>query len=86
MRSRALLAAAKEAVSFTSIASSLELTKGNLSSHLRKLEEAGLVEVQKDFVDRKPLSTYRCSEDGRKEVKRYLESVERLLKLAFPRK
>lgn len=82
----AFLAASKEPVSFNSLLQKLELSKGNLSTHLRKLEEGGLVDVTKTFVDRKPLSTYRCSDRGRKDVKEYLESVEKLLKNAFPRK
>ena len=76
----ALLAAEKEVVSFTDLQQRLELTKGNLSSHLRKLEDAGFIEVSKEFVDRKPLTTYRCSATGRDEMKRYLSIVERMLK------
>lgn len=77
----ALLAAEPDAVSFKGLEERLGLTKGNLSSHLRKLEDAGFIEVFKEFVDRKPLSTYRCTDTGRSEIKRYLETVERMLKL-----
>jgi DNA-binding transcriptional ArsR family regulator len=75
----ASLAAASEPLDFNSLLKSLELTKGNLSSHMRKLEEAGLVCVHKEFVGRRPRTTYSCSESGQREVQRYLEQVEKLL-------
>lgn len=75
----ASLAAASEPIDFNTLRASLELTKGNLSSHMRKLEEAELVEVHKEFVGRRPRTTYSCSESGKREVRRYLEHVEKLL-------
>lgn len=81
----ALLAASKEAVSFNELLERLQLTKGNLSSHLRRLEDSGFIEVSKAFVERKPLTTYRCSTTGRVEMKRYLETVERMLKNVIPK-
>ena len=41
------------------------LTRGNLSTHARKLEEAGYVAVEKSFVDRLPLTVYRLTDEGR---------------------
>lgn len=76
----AALAAAEEPVDFTTLMRSLELTKGNLSSHVRKLEEATLVEVHKEFVGRKPRTSYTCTARGRAELKDYLEWLESLLK------
>jgi DNA-binding transcriptional ArsR family regulator len=75
----AALSGAKEAVDFTTLLETLELTKGNLSAHLRKLEEAGMIEVTKEFVERKPRTTYSCTKEGRKEMARYLSSVEAML-------
>jgi DNA-binding transcriptional ArsR family regulator len=75
----ATLAASKEPLDFGTLLETLQLTKGNLSSHMRKLEEHGLVEVRKEFVDRKPRTTYAVSRKGRREVKEYLEKVEELL-------
>jgi len=51
------------------------LTKGNLSSHVRKLEEAGYVEVEKKFVDRHPVTTYRLTPRGREAFTAYRETV-----------
>ncbi|MBN2493282.1 MAG: transcriptional regulator [Deltaproteobacteria bacterium] len=75
----ATLAAVPEPVDFNTLLASLELTKGNLASHVRRLEQAGLIEVHKEFIDRKPRTTYRCTSEGLAEVKNYLEKVETLL-------
>ena len=79
----AAVASAGEPVDFNTLLSSLELTKGNLSTHVRKLEEAGLIEVTKAFVGRKPRTTYEVTREGRVAVKKYLEQVEALLKGAL---
>ena len=67
-------------VEFNTLLEELQLTKGNLSSHIRKLEEAGLVAVHKAFVDRKPRTTYMCTKEGKAEMRHYLSTVEALLK------
>lgn len=54
------------------------LTKGNLSAHLSKLEEAGLVEIEKRIVERRPHTFVRLSEGGRKTVREYWARMERL--------
>jgi len=51
------------------------LTKGNLSSHVRKLEEAGYVEVEKKFVDRHPVTTYKLTDRGREAFTTYRETI-----------
>jgi DNA-binding transcriptional ArsR family regulator len=78
----ATLAAADEPLDFNAVREALDLTKGNLSSHVRKLEEAKLVRVHKEFVDRKPRTTYTCTDRGRKELSHYLEKLETLLRSA----
>jgi DNA-binding transcriptional ArsR family regulator len=57
------------------------LTKGNLSSHLTKLEEAGLVEIEKRFVRRKPNTRLALTADGKRRVARHWEQLERLRRL-----
>lgn len=47
------------------------LTRGNLSTHARRLEDAGYVEVEKSFVDRLPLTVYRLTESGREAIQKY---------------
>lgn len=78
----ATLAATREPMEFSALLDTLQLTKGNLSGHAQKLEEAGLIRVKKEFVERKPRTTYLCTELGRREVRNYLSKVERLIKQA----
>ena len=54
------------------------LTKGNLSSHLSKLEEAGLVEIEKGFVGKKTQTLVRLSDDGRRTLDSYWQEMEDL--------
>jgi DNA-binding transcriptional ArsR family regulator len=76
----AALAASDDPIDFNTLLESLDLSKGNLSSHLRKLEEAELIIVNKSFVDRKPRTTYSCAGQGKEEISRYLSAVEKALK------
>jgi DNA-binding transcriptional ArsR family regulator len=54
------------------------LTKGNLSSHLSKLEEASLVVIEKRFVEKKTQTLVRLSDDGRGAVESYWKEMEEL--------
>lgn len=74
------LSSTAEERDFNSLLDALDLTKGNLSSHLRKLEEAKLVEVKKGYAGRVPRTTYRCTKKGRSEVMGYLKEMELLLR------
>ena len=74
------LALAGGPVDFNTLLEELDLTKGNLSTHLRKLEEAELIRVKKEFVGRKPRSTYVCTPRGKTEMRNYLSTIEALLK------
>jgi DNA-binding transcriptional ArsR family regulator len=58
------------------------LTKGNLSSHLMKLEEAGLVEIEKRFVDKKTQTLASLSGPGREAVAEYWKEMDSLRKSA----
>lgn len=57
-------------------------TDGNLSTHLRKLEEAGYVELEKRFVDRRPQTRVHLTEAGRKAWLGWLERMQALMKAA----
>jgi DNA-binding MarR family transcriptional regulator len=59
-----------------------ELTKGNLSSHLAKLENAGLVRIEKRFVERRPRTSVALTAEGRKRIERHWQQLERLRRLA----
>lgn len=64
---------------FTSIKSALQATDGNLSAHLRKLEDAGYVEVEKAFNGRRPQTTYKLSNAGAAAWTRYLDRMRAML-------
>lgn len=54
-------------------------TDGNLSTHLKKLESAGYIEVEKKFEKRKPVTTYWLTDKGRKAFCSYIASLEKML-------
>jgi DNA-binding transcriptional ArsR family regulator len=60
------------------------LTKGNLSSHLAKLEDAGLVTIEKRFVRKKPNTNVALTALGRTRIARHWDQLERLRRLAEP--
>ena len=68
-----------EAADFTELKTALKATQGNLSIHLRKLEEAGYVTIQKTFVDRVPRTLIRLTDEGRDAVQRYNRTMQRVL-------
>jgi DNA-binding PadR family transcriptional regulator len=71
-----------DVVGFTYLRERLQTTDGNLSVHLSKLEKAGYVSVQKQFVERRPVTHYRITERGRKALLHYVQDLKSLLELA----
>ena len=67
-------------ISFTEIKKTLSVSDGNLSAHLRKLEEAKFIKVEKIFIRRKPKTLYQLTDVGRKEFIAYLGKMEKILK------
>lgn len=67
------------AADFNTLKARLQATDGNLSVHLRKLEDAGYVAVAKSFVDRKPLTTLSLTDAGRKAFTAYLDAIGKLV-------
>lgn len=72
--------AAREAAAFPELKALLDLSDGNLSVHLRVLEEAGYVALEKSFVDRKPRTTARLTRKGRAAFSHYVEVLEEIVK------
>ncbi len=68
-----------DSVDFNTLKARLQTTDGNLSVHLRKLEEAGYVRVEKTYAGRKPLTLASLTEEGRAAFLRYLEAMARLV-------
>jgi len=74
----ALLAGVEQA-DFLWLLNESRLTKGNLSSHLSKLEEAGYVEIEKTYRGKTPLTLVRLTEAGRSAFRAYKKSLTGLL-------
>jgi len=69
-----------EQFDFNSFKELLEVTDGNLASHLRHLENATYIRVEKSFAGRKPLTNYSATEDGKAAFRSHLEFLENLIK------
>jgi DNA-binding MarR family transcriptional regulator len=67
-----------ESADFVFLQRTTGLTKGNLSSHLTRLEEAGLVKIQKRFVLKKPNTNVELTPEGRDRITRHWDQLERL--------
>lgn len=65
---------------FTTLKTHLQASDGNLSVHLRKLEDAGYVSITKSFRDRKPLTEVQLTSPGRTAFLNYLESLSKLVR------
>ena len=67
-------------VDFSYLRDLLDVTDGNLGAHLRKLEEAGYISVNKTFVDRKPRTFVAATPVGRKVFQEHVAALESILK------
>jgi len=67
-------------VDFNTIKEKLEVTDGNLASHLRTLEDKKLIEVQKQFIGKKPNTRFSATITGRKAFESHLDQLERILR------
>lgn len=67
---------------FPALKKHLGLTDGNLGAHIRVLEGAGYVEVEKTFVERKPRTICRVTKAGRRAFRRYLDQLESVIEMA----
>jgi DNA-binding MarR family transcriptional regulator len=68
-----------EVADFNTLKAMLNATQGNLSVHLRKLEDAGYIEIEKSFLGRKPLTRARITQKGRAAFAGYLDAIARLV-------
>ena len=69
-----------EVADFNELKAMLDATQGNLSVHLRKLEDAGYIAIDKSFVGRKPLTRARITPAGRKAFAIYLDALSELVR------
>ncbi|KQY80576.1 transcriptional regulator [Brevundimonas sp. Root1423] len=68
-----------DAADFTELKTVLEATQGNLSVHLKTLEKAGYVAIDKSFRDNKPLTRVSITDAGRKAFSAYLDALGSLI-------
>lgn len=73
--------AVNETLSFNELKEYLDLTDGNLASHLKALEKDGFIDVNKSFVGRKPLTSYFVTKAGKEAFDYHLKALEQLIKL-----
>ena len=66
-------------VDFTEMKNLLESTDGNLASHSSALEKSKFIEVKKEFVGKKPKTSYRVTQTGREAFSQHLNALEKLL-------
>ena len=71
---------AGEPVSFNDLKESLDLTDGNLASHVAALEKANYVLVSKQFIGKKPNTTYVATAEGKLAFQQHLAALEKLLR------
>lgn len=67
-----------ESADFLFLMNQTELTRGNLSSHLSKLEAAGYVEIKKEFVEKIPRTLLSLTEEGRKAFAGYRKKMQQV--------
>jgi predicted ArsR family transcriptional regulator len=76
------LLAATPQLSFTEMRDTLGMTDGNITAHMRTLQEAGYISVTKAFHDGRPLTTYALTAPGRKAFAAYIDLLEQIVELA----
>ncbi len=66
---------------FATLKKQTKTSDGNLSTHLRKLENANYISLKKSFIERKPITIYWLSDKGKKAYLNYIETLERLVNI-----
>jgi DNA-binding MarR family transcriptional regulator len=79
-----MLAASPE-LSFTELRDALGMTDGNLTTHIRSLQETGYVSVAKSYQNRRPLTTCSLTAAGRKAFREYVNLLEQIVQQNRPK-
>ena len=66
-------------ISYKEIKDLLEVTDGNLASHIQSLEKIKYIEIKKQFMGKKPLTTYKITKIGKEAFEKHIEGLEKLL-------
>ena len=79
------LLAASPALSFTELRDTLGMTDGNLTTHLRILQEEGFVALSKSYANKRPLTTCSLTVAGKKAFAGYIDLLEQIVRQNKPR-
>ncbi len=69
-----------DSLDFNTLKNLLEVTDGNLASHLKSLEKSKYIKVKKEFIDRKPNTQYSATHSGKEAFVKHIKAIEQLLK------
>ena len=69
-------------VNFNELKELLDITDGNLASHLKTLEESNTIKVEKGFIGRKTNTTYSVTKSGERAFKAHLDALEKMIRSA----
>jgi DNA-binding PadR family transcriptional regulator len=67
---------------FTTLSKRFEVADGAMGAHLRKLEDSGYVSCKREFIGRRPRTTYSLTPIGRRALKQYIETMQQIIDLA----
>ena len=68
-----------EDADFNRLKELLDVTDGNLASHLKALEKVDYISTEKSFIDRKPNTRYSATKVGKNEFKKHIDALEKLI-------
>jgi DNA-binding MarR family transcriptional regulator len=66
-------------ISFKDVKNILDVTDGNLASHIQALEKISFIEIKKQFIGKKPMTTYKITNIGKKAFEEHINGLEKLL-------
>jgi len=72
--------AVNDQIDFNSLKEMMDLTDGNLASHISVLEKNNYIKVKKKFISKKPSTSYSITEKGRKEFLEHIDALEKIIK------
>lgn len=72
--------AVNDTLDFSSLKELLDVTDGNLATHLKKLEKEGFIGVDKSFIDKKPNTRYHMTTEGKQAFDDHLRVLEKIIK------
>jgi DNA-binding MarR family transcriptional regulator len=68
-----------DAINFNELKELLQITDGNLASHIKALEENNILKVEKGFIGRKTNTTYKITRSGEKAFKEHIDALEKMI-------